>query len=158
VEVICTYAQREDGLAQWPMSLEPRAGKSSDIRTQWCHGAPGIVASLATFAPGDDALTEILVAGGELTWRAGPLLKGAGLCHGTAGNGYAFLKLFERTGDERWLARARKFTVHAVKQVERARQEYRQARNTLWTGDIGTAIYLLNCCNADPSMPTLDVF
>jgi hypothetical protein len=131
VEVICTYAQREDGLAQWPMSLEPRAGKSSDIRTQWCH---------------------------ELTWRAGPLLKGAGLCHGTAGNGYAFLKLFERTGDERWLARARKFTVHAVKQVERARQEYGQARNTLWTGDIGTAIYLLNCCNADPSMPTLDVF
>jgi hypothetical protein len=34
-------------------------------------------------------------AGGELTWRAGPLAKGANLCHGTAGNGYAFLALFE---------------------------------------------------------------
>jgi hypothetical protein len=26
-----------------------------------------------------------------VTWRAGPLTKGAGLCHGTGGNGYAFL-------------------------------------------------------------------
>jgi Lanthionine synthetase C-like protein len=158
LEAISTYAQLEDGLAQWPMSLEPRAGKSSDIRTQWCHGAPGIVASLATLAPSDEAFTELLVAGGELSWRAGPLLKGAGLCHGTAGNGYAFLKLFERTGDEQWLARARKFAMHAIEQVERARQEYGQARNTLWTGDIGTAIYLLSCCSGNPSMPTLDYF
>jgi len=33
--------------------------------------------------------------------------KGAGICHGTAGNGYALLKTFERTGDELWLERAR---------------------------------------------------
>ena len=156
VQAICTYAQREDGLAQWPMSLEPRAGKSSDIRTQWCHGAPGIVASLATLAPGDDSLSEVLLAGGELTWRAGPLLKGAGLCHGTAGNGYAFLKLFERTGDEQWLERARRFAMHAIAQVRQARQEYGQGRHTLWTGDLGTALYLLSCCKSDASMPTLD--
>src|SRR4029078_13683591 len=81
-------------------------------RTQWCHGAPGIVASLATLAPGNDALTELLVAGGELTWRAGPLRKGAGRCHGTAGNGYAFLKLLARTGNELWLHRARAFAMH----------------------------------------------
>ena len=35
--------------------------------------------------------------------EAGPLRKGAGLCHGTAGNGCAFLALHARTGDERWL-------------------------------------------------------
>ena len=29
-----------------------------------------------SLAPGDDALTELLVAGGELTWRAGPLREG----------------------------------------------------------------------------------
>ena len=156
VQAVCSYAQREDGLAQWPMSLEPRAGKSSDVRTQWCHGAPGIVASLATLAPGDDALSEVLLAGGELTWRAGPLLKGAGLCHGTAGNGYAFLKLFERTGDEQWLERARRFAMHAIAQVRQARQEYGQGRHTLWTGDLGTALYLLSCCKSDASMPTLD--
>ena len=47
---------------------------------------------------GDDEHSRLLRAGGELTWVAGPLAKGANLCHGTAGNGYAFLSLLERTG------------------------------------------------------------
>lgn len=158
LEAISKYARREGDLAQWPMSLEPRPGKSPDIRTQWCHGAPGIVASLAGLALRDDALTEILIAGGELTWHAGPLIKGAGLCHGTAGNGYAFLKLFERTGDEQWLHRARRFAMHAIEQVQHDRQAYGVGRHTLWTGDVGTALYLLSCCTADPSFPTLDYF
>ena len=74
---------------------------------QHCHGAPGIVNCLAA-AP-DPALDELLIAAGELTWAAGPLAKGANLCHGTAGNGYAFLKLFGRTQDVLWLERARAF-------------------------------------------------
>ncbi|HEU0057648.1 MAG TPA: lanthionine synthetase LanC family protein, partial [Gaiella sp.] len=84
------HALRSDGVAQWRPSVEP---SRVPRRTQWCHGAPGIVASLGSLAPGNDALSELLLAGGELTWRAGPLRKGANLCHGTAGNGYAFLKL-----------------------------------------------------------------
>ena len=88
---------------------------------------------------------ELAVAGGELTWRAGPLRKGANLCHGTAGNGYAFLALLERTGDERWLARARAFAMHAARQVELSRSEYGRGRYTLWTGDLGTALYLADC-------------
>jgi hypothetical protein len=87
-------------------------------------------------------LTELLVAGGELTWQAGPLEKGAGLCHGTAGNGYCLLKLFERTGDELWLHRARAFAMHAIHQVERTTARYGRGRHTLWTGDPGTALYL----------------
>jgi lantibiotic modifying enzyme len=59
------YAQRADGLCQWPPSLESRA---EEVRTQWCHGAPGIVASLASLAPHDELLTELLIAGGELTF------------------------------------------------------------------------------------------
>jgi hypothetical protein len=156
--VICATALREDGLAQWPPSLEPPSTPSTGIRTQWCHGAPGIVASLATLAPAEDAFTELLAAGGELTWRAGPLVKGGGLCHGTAGNGYAFLKLFERTGDEIWLDRGRRFAMHAIEQVESARREYGRGRHTLWTGDLGTAVYLLGCCRADAAVPTLDRF
>jgi Lanthionine synthetase C-like protein len=156
VAAAAKYAQCEDGLAQWPMSLEPRAGKSAEVRTQWCHGAPGIVASLASIAPRDQQLTELLVAGGELTWRAGPLVKGPGLCHGTAGNGYAFLKLFERTGDELWLDRARAFAMHSVEQVERMRSMHGRGRYTLWTGDIGTAHYLWSCITATAAVPTLD--
>ena len=65
------YAQHEDGLCQWPPALEP-PGSPQPIRTQWCHGAPGMVASLAALAPNDERLTELLLGGGELTWRAGP--------------------------------------------------------------------------------------
>jgi hypothetical protein len=52
------------------------------------------------------AIGSVLLAGGELTWRAGPLAKGPGLCHGTAGNGLAFLAPFDRTGDDRCTSRA----------------------------------------------------
>jgi lantibiotic modifying enzyme len=128
------------------------------IRTQWCHGAPGIVASLATLAPDDAELTELLREGGELTWRAGLLAKGAGLCHGTAGNGYAFLKLFERTGDEVWLHRARAFAMHAIEQVEQSAARYGGGRHTLWTGDPGTALYLAGCIEVNAAVPTLDTF
>ena len=155
VSSLAAHALRDDGLAQWPPSVEP---SSVPRRTQWCHGAPGIVASLGSLAPRDDELTELLLAGGDLTWQAGPLRKGANLCHGTAGNGYAFLKLFERTGDELWLHRARAFAMHSVAQVERARVEFGRARHTLWTGDPGTALYLASGVDATAAFPTLDVF
>jgi hypothetical protein len=148
-------ALRSDGVAQWRPSVEP---SRVPRRTQWCHGAPGIVASLGSLAPGNDALSELLLAGGELTWRAGPLRKGANLCHGTAGNGYAFLKLFARTGDELWLHRARAFGIHAIGQVERATAAHGRGRHTLWTGDPGTALYLSSCLAGDAAFPTLDVW
>lgn len=154
--VALRHARRDDGLAQWPAALEPPSDPASSVRTQWCHGAPGMVASLAPIAPGDERLTDVLVAGGELTWRAGPLRKGPGLCHGTAGNGYAFLKLLERTGDEHWLTRARAFAMHTIEQIERARAEHGQGRHTLWTGDLGAACYLASCLSANAELPILD--
>jgi len=154
VASVARHAQRADGLAQWPPAITP--GTSDEFRTQWCHGAPGIVTSFAAIAPRDEQLTELLLAGGELTWRAGPLTKGPGLCHGTSGNGYAFLKLFDRTGDELWLDRARAFAMHAAAQVERMRNNHGRGRYTLWTGDLGTALYLQSCISAEAAMPTLD--
>ena len=105
------------GLVNWPTAADPYWAADFPIRVQWCHGAPGIVASLVPLAQADEAVS-LLGAAGELTWRAGPLPKGAGLCHGTAGNGAAFLALDARTGEERWLARARAFAMHALEQVE----------------------------------------
>jgi hypothetical protein len=155
VETLVELAQRDGDLVQWPATLEfPRP--QSGIRTQWCHGAPGICTSFAGMAAGDDELTGLLVGGGELTWQAGPLVKGPGLCHGTAGNGYAFLKLFDRTGDERWLERARAFSMHAAEQVRRARDQHGRGRYSLWTGDVGAALFLWGCITADSSMPALD--
>ncbi len=75
------------------------------------------------------------------------------LCHGTAGNGYAFLALFERTADELWLERARAFAMHAAAQVERGRTELGRGRYTLWTGDPGTALYLADCLAGGGAVP-----
>ncbi len=157
IAALAKYVRRDGDLCQWwPMSPVPEGEESRHLRTQWCHGAPGTVASFGSLAPENEQLTELLVGGGELTWQAGPLVKGAGLCHGTAGNGYAFLKLFERTGDELWLARARSFAMHSIEQVERARSTYGRGRHTLWTGDPGTALYLQDCVAGAAAVPTVD--
>ena len=144
------FAVQEDGLVNWPPLARTRLDAQRDglIRMQWCHGAPGIVATLAPWID-----EELAVAAGELTWRAGPLRKGATLCHGTAGNGYAFLALFDVTGDELWLSRARAFAMHANKQVERAREQYGRARYSLWSGDLGTALYLEDCIRGFGELP-----
>jgi Lanthionine synthetase C-like protein len=149
-ETLERLAVEEDGLVNWPaIAGRPLNGNGDGrIRVQWCHGAPGIVATLAPFL---DA--QLAASAAELTWRAGPLRKGANLCHGTAGNGYALLALFERTGDERWLARARAFATHAIMQVERARSEHGRGRYTLWTGDPGTALYVADCVDGTGSPP-----
>jgi hypothetical protein len=151
-------AVRQGEHANWPPALHrPLRDGSGAIRTQWCHGAPGIVASIAALAP-HDQLDPLLLAGGELTWAAGPLRKGANLCHGTAGNGFALLKLFTRTADETWLARARRFAMHSAAQVAAARRHYGRGRYSLWTGDVGTAVYLQQCLAGTSEVPTIDVW
>ena len=96
-----------------PGSPRPRlASANGRTRLQWCTGAPGIVAGAWEYLD-----EELLLAAAELIWRAGAHgdEKGHGICHGTAGNGFALLKVFARTGDDRWLERARRFAVHALK-------------------------------------------
>ena len=142
-------------LANWRAFLEPpRLGMPLPV--QWCHGAPGFLACLGDF-PGDE-LDDLLLAAGELTWIAGPLTKGAYLCHGTGGNGYAFLKLHERTGDAKWLERARAFAMHGIGQSQAQAEEHRQMRYSLWTGDLGLAVYLADCLDEGAAFPTFDVF
>jgi lantibiotic modifying enzyme len=144
------YVLREEGLANWM----PRVGARPDeIRVQWCHGAPGVVATL-----GDLLDLEFAAAGGELTWRAGPLAKGPGLCHGTAGNAYAFLVLHRRTGDEMWLDRARGFAMHAIGQVETERAKLGRGRYSLFTGDAGVALFLRHLLDGEDHFPTMGPF
>ena len=106
----------------------------------------------------DPSLDDVLRAAGETTWRAGPLKKGSNLCHGTGGNGYAFLKLYWRFGEDVWLERARAFAMHGIAQTQRAYEETGQWRYGLWTGDLGFAIYLLDCVEGKDRFPTLDVW
>jgi len=143
-------------LASWRAQLDEPAGQPPKKLMQFCHGAPGFVICLADF-PGTE-LDELLCAAGEATWVAGPLTKGSNLCHGTGGNGYAFLKLYQRTGDERWLQRARAFAMHGIAQTEADFAQHGRMRPSLWTGDPGLAIYLCDCLRGEAAFPTLEVF
>lgn len=157
VATLRASAKCEGGEVNWPAGLwAPRPG--APMLMQWCHGAPGVVTALADFpvhrSPEMDAM---LIGAGHAIWRAGPLAKGHGLCHGTAGNGYAFLKLHRRSGDPQWLERARAFAMHAIEQRDRMRRHYGQGRYTLWTGDPGLAVYLWHCLDGTAALPALDI-
>jgi len=153
IETAHATALREGPLANWIPEMPP-AHAPPKLLVQWCHGAPGMVTSLAGLR--DPRLDELLAAAAELTWVAGALEKGAGLCHGTAGNGYALLKLFARTQDQRWLERARAFAMHAMAQSDRMAAEHGQRRHSLWTGDPGVACYAWSCITGDDAFPNLD--
>jgi hypothetical protein len=158
VETIRVTAKLEGDAANWPPSIGPPRPGRANMLVQWCHGAPGIVTGLADFPATLSAdMDAMLDAAGNLVWNAGPLIKGPGLCHGTAGNGYAFLALYQRTGDEAWLARARAFAMHAIAQCGRAREHYGRGRYSLWTGDPGLAVYLWHCLAGSGGLPRLHV-
>jgi hypothetical protein len=125
---------------------------------QHCHGAPGMVTAFAGAPFSTPEFEALLIEGGNYAWAAGPLAKGSNLCHGTGGNGYAFLKLFRRTKDAVWLERARAFAMTAIAQCREARDEVGRGRYTLWTGDVGLACYLWDCIGGEPRFPTVDVF
>jgi hypothetical protein len=153
---IAHTAIREGGRATWPVAADEPPGTPQKWLMQFCHGAPGFVVCLADL-PGH-VLDPLLAEAGEATWAAGPLAKGSNLCHGTAGNGYAFLVLHARTRDARWRERARTFAMHAIAQFEDETARTGRLRHSLWTGDIGLAIYLWDCLRERAQFPTLDVF
>jgi Lanthionine synthetase C-like protein len=130
---------REGGLANW----------HDEGKLQWCAGAPGVVSAARDYLD-----EELLLAGAELIWRAGPPReeKGHGICHGTAGNGFALLAAFDRTGDALWLDRARRFAVHALGQAERMPGRY-----SLFTGGVGTALFAAACLDGDARYPVLEL-
>jgi hypothetical protein len=151
-EIAGRTAVHEDGVVNWPSRADAAGldGPDGQIRLQWCAGAPGVAIALA-----DDLDEDLLVAAAETTWQAGPFgeEKGPGICHGTAGNGFALLKTFARTGDELWLERARRLAVHALGQAERLPPRY-----SLFTGGLGTAIFAARCVEGRADYPILDSF
>jgi hypothetical protein len=63
----------------------------------------------------------------------------------------------EHADDERWLERARRFAVHALRQAERLRAANGYGRYSLWTGDVGTALFAAACLDLDARYPIVDV-
>ena len=86
-------------------------GRERDLLIHWCHGAPGVV---AMYTEGykvfkDQKYLDAAELSGDVIWNRGLLYKGYGICHGIAGNAYAFLNIFKCTQDFKHLHRALKF-------------------------------------------------
>jgi hypothetical protein len=159
-ETVHATALSEGEYANWPNNIGPTSRpKPLPLVVQHCNGAPGVINCLSEF-PKDSRwpIDALLNAGGELIWDAGPPTKFPSLCHGAAGSGYAFLKLYARTRDDKWLYRARRFAMHAIGQADRWLEKYGQRKYSLWTGDLGLAIYLRDCIDGNGKFPTIDVF
>jgi hypothetical protein len=137
-------AARDGDHVNWPPGPD-----DAKYRLQWCHGAPGILVHAAHVLDED-----LLLGAARLTWDAGPSErneKNAGVCHGTAGNGYALLRTFERTRDELWLERARRFAVHALEQSDALAPRY-----SLFNGGLGAALLATDCLDGAARFPVLD--
>jgi len=85
-------------------------GDSLDEHVHWCHGAPGLpallIAARSCLSDPNNLLKQTALQAGEVVWNRGVILKGNGLCHGIAGNAYAFLSLYRFTGEDTHLQRA----------------------------------------------------
>jgi hypothetical protein len=48
--------------------------------------------------------------------------------------------------------------MHAIAQAESWFEKYGQRKYSLWTGDLGLAIYLWDCIDGNAKFPTVDYF
>jgi hypothetical protein len=46
--------------------------------------------------------------------------------------------------------------MHALAQVEAGRERHGRGRYSLWTGDIGAALFALQCVDGRDGLPSLD--
>lgn len=86
-------------------------GPDTDTLIHWCHGAPGLIYTMIeaynTF--GDEKYFIAAKRCADVIWDRGLLIKGYGICHGVAGNAYAFLAMYQLTQNKLYLYRAIKF-------------------------------------------------
>jgi hypothetical protein len=115
---------------------------------QHCHGAPGMATTFADAPFATPEFDALLSDAGCFGWAAGPLTKGSNLC----------LKLYRRTNGPIWLDRARQFAMTAIAQYCGSQAVVGGGRYSLWTGDVGLAIYLWDGITGEPHFPTIDVF
>ncbi len=114
----------------------PRTPGDRQRWTGWCHGTAGYTLLWCTAYDaglGDGYLEAAAAAGWHASARAS---RGPGhLCCGSAGQAYAMLALYNRTGESNWLLRARQLHETALGTVGTAEMQ----PLSLYKGDVGVA-------------------
>lgn len=112
------------------------------VYVQVCHGAPGLLLGFTNTMLWEHSklVRETTFKAGNLIKLAGPLVKDDCLCHGTSGNGLALIKLFEATGDKKWLDIATSFASHSIKCLD-----IEKTKPGLFAGSAGLLLFLGSC-------------
>ncbi|KAK9802998.1 hypothetical protein WJX73_007697 [Symbiochloris irregularis] len=119
-----TWEARTD----WQAYASGKLTVGTDRLVHWCHGAPGFIPMLCSYANPTNPVTkddeqlrhtcmQAALKAGDLVWERGLLKKGVGLCHGISGNAYSFLSLHRLTKDDMWLDRAYRFALFMVTHI-----------------------------------------
>ena len=136
----------DDGL-RWRFEARRfgRRAKSEDFYVGWCNGAAGftflwnLVQEMSADSPCGHRHFEALATGAGLSacrWHPSAL----SLCCGAAGQGYALLDLYRRTGDRAWLRRAQNLVDRTLpRSPARGEAEY---HFSLYKGVLGLAVLL----------------
>lgn len=100
-----------------------------DEKVHWCHGAPGAALALAGAweATHDPAFAAGALAAADVVWQRG-LLRRASLCHGVAGNLFAFLAAARVARGLAEEAQAGRLSDQASRWLAAAAQQERRAR------------------------------
>jgi len=118
VSWLLAHQNPSGSLSRFPAQIVP-GGEERPSRVAWCYGDLGIAAALLVAARG----------AGELDWERTAIelarstaalpdadsgVADAGLCHGAAGNGHLFNRLFQTTGDPIFGSAARSWFERAL--------------------------------------------
>lgn len=127
----------------------------------WCHGAPGAIYLFAKayLLFKEDKYLVACQKCADLIWTKGLLKKGPGLCHGVAGNGYAFLLMFRLTGDKQYLYKATKFIHFLSCSLFEKFSRTPDRPYSLYEGVAGTVCFLVDLLAPEKAaFPFMDVF
>lgn len=147
----------QDGSGNFPSKFN----KAESDLVHWCHGSPGVIYLMAkafkTF--GDQKYLDSCLKSGDLVWKLGLLMKGPGICHGVAGNGFVHLLLYRLTKDQKHLYRAVKFAEFLedkdfVKESRAPDRPY-----SLFEGIAGTVCFLIDILAPETAeFPFMNIF
>ncbi|XP_063709681.1 lanC-like protein 3 homolog [Culicoides brevitarsis] len=152
--------QAADG--NFPAAMDEVKPQASNYRlVHWCHGAPGViyVFAKAYLVFKESKYLDACHKCADLVWKKGLLLKGPGICHGIAGNGYVFLMMYRLTGDQKFLYRAIKFFEFLTNPDFLKHARTPDHPFSLYEGIAGTVCYLIDLLEPQKaSFPFMEVF
>lgn len=150
----------QDSEGNFPSALDELDRPVNEL-VHWCHGAPGMIYLMAKayMLWHEPKYLKSCEAMSDLIWTKGLLKKGPGICHGVAGNGYAFLLMYRMTQDRKYLECAGEFAKFLENDEFKRGARVPDYPYSLYEGIAGTACFLVDLIEPDKAaFPFSDIF